>query len=188
MKQLKNTDANAQVVAVCRSQAHSFTKSICRSINLLAGLGVEGDAHLGVRVQHRSRVQADPTQPNLRQVHLLHKELLDILKAQGFAVDPGIVGENITTYGVDLLTLPRGTKLQIGVEAVIQVEGLRNPCSQLNAYQEGLMDAVLDRQPDGKLIRKAGIMGTVVHGGTIKPGDSIKINLPAEPHLALLSV
>ena len=185
---MSNIDGNPRVVAVNKSETHTFTKPTCQSINLLTGLGVEGDAHLGKTVKHRSRVRADPTQPNLRQVHLLHKELLDTLKAQGFRVDSGITGENITTCGIDLLGLPRGTMLCIGAAAVIKVEGLRNPCLQLNSYQEGLMEAVLERKPDGKLIRKAGIMGTVVNGGTIKPDDTIRIDLPAEPYLELLPV
>ena len=182
------TDQSPSVVAVSRSKTHTFTKPNCQSINLLTGLGIEGDAHLGETVKHRSRVRADPTQPNLRQVHLLHKELLEVLKTQGFRVDPGITGENITTCGVDLLELPRGAMLRIGADAVVKVEGLRNPCLQLNAYQQGLMEAVLERKPDGTLIRRAGVMGTVIKGGTIKPGDGIQIDLPAEPYLELLPV
>jgi MOSC domain-containing protein YiiM len=182
------SDESPRVVAVSKSQNHTFTKANCPSITLLTGLGIEGDAHLGKTVKHRSRVKADPTQPNLRQVHLLHQELLDTLQTRGFRVDPGTTGENITTTGLDLLGLPRGAKLCIGADVVIKVEGLRNPCLQLNAYQEGLVNAVIERQPDGKLIRKAGIMGTVVNGGTIEPGDGIQIVLPAEPYLELLPV
>lgn len=185
---LLNTDGSPRVVAVSKSATHTFTKPNCDSINLLTGLGVEGDAHLGTTVKHRSRVKADPTQPNLRQVHLLHKELLDTLTNQGFNVDAGITGENITTSGIDLLGLPRNTMLRIGADAIVKVEGLRNPCLQLNAYQEGLMDAVLVRKSDGGLIRKAGIMGTVINGGTIKPDDGIQIDFPTEPYLELLPV
>ena len=183
-----NTDSRPYVVAVSRSETHTFTKPNCQSIKLLTGLGVEGDAHLGVKVKHRSRVRADPTKPNLRQVHLLHRELLDALKVQDFKVAAGTMGENITTFGIDLLGLPRGAVLHLGAEAAVKIEGLRNPCVQLNSYQEGLMDAVLARTPTGTLIRKAGIMGTVVEGGVIKPGDGIEIEFPAQPFLELLPV
>jgi len=170
------------VIAVSRSSGHEFTKPNEASIRLLKGLGVDGDAHLGVTVQHRSRVAKDPTVPNLRQVHLIHAELIDELEAAGFRVWPGAMGENVTTRGVDLLGLPTGTKLRLGTDAVIEVTGLRNPCRQLNDFQPGLMNATLDRDADGNLIRKAGIMAIVLAGGEIKPGDPIAVELPAEPH------
>ncbi len=171
-----------RVLSVSSSSEHSFSKPPRENIRLIAGLGVEGDAHLGKTVKHRSRVKQDPTQPNLRQVHLIHQELLTTLGVQGFTVGPGIMGENITTEGLDLLGLPRGTRLAIGDEAVVEITGLRNPCKQLDDYQPGLMQAVLERTPSGELIRKAGIMGIVLEGGTIQPGDNISITLPAEPH------
>jgi len=149
---------------------------------LLAGLGVEGDAHMGETVKHRSRVTIDPSAPNLRQVHLIHAELHDTLTAQGFHVGPGIMGENITTRGVDLLDLPRDTLMQIGDEVVIQVTGLRNPCKQLDNYQEGLLAAVLDKTSEGELIRKSGVMGIVIKGGDITAGDPIALKLPGKPH------
>jgi MOSC domain-containing protein YiiM len=136
-------------------------------------------------VQHRSRVAVDPSQPNLRQVHLIHAELFDELRAVGFTIVPGQMGENITTTGVDLLGLPRGTRLHIGADAVVEVTGLRNPCRQLDAMAEGLMAATLDRARDGSLIRKAGIMGIVVAGGTVRPGDSVRVVLPRGPILPL---
>lgn len=175
----------AQVVAVSRSSEHSFSKPVVDGIVLLAGLGVEGDAHMGRTVKHRSRVAADPTQPNLRQVHLIHEELMDALRAAGFAVGPGVMGENVTTRGIDLLGLPRGARLRLGSEAVIEVTGLRNPCLQLDAYQPGLMRAVLDKDPDGRLIRKAGVMAVVLTGGAVRAGDPIAVELPAPPHLRL---
>lgn len=165
-----------------------MSKTKQSSIRLLAGLGVEGDAHMGKTVKHRSRVARDPTQPNLRQVHLIQGELHDELRARGFDVDSGQMGENITTRGVDLLGLPAGARLQIGSDAIVEITGLRNPCAQLDGIQEGLMKAVLDRDDDGDLIRKAGVMGIVVSSGEVRPGDAIRVELPAEPHAPLQAV
>ena len=165
-----------------------MSKPSCERIGLLAGLGVEGDAHSGATVKHRSRVARDPSQPNLRQVHLIHAELHDELRARGLDVAPGAMGENITTRGLDLLALASGTRLLLGDEAVVEVTGLRNPCGQLNDVREGLLDAVLDRDEQGALVRKAGIMAVVVTGGDVRPGDTIRIELPAEPHRALQPV
>lgn len=173
------------VIAVSRSSTHTFAKQVQDNIRLLAGLGVEGDAHLGAAVQHRSRVAADPSQPNLRQVHLLHSELHDELNASGFSVSAGQMGENITTRGVNLLALPVGTMLSMGSEAVIEVTGLRNPCYQLDDFQPGLMAAVIARDYQGRLIRKSGIMGIIRTGGEIRPGDKIHVDLPPLPHRAL---
>lgn len=156
-------------------------------IRLITGLGVEGDAHNGVTVKHRSRVARDPTQPNLRQVHLIHEELHRELNAQSFVVGPGGMGENITTAGIDLLALPTGAVLTIG-DATIEVTGLRNPCVQLDTFQNGLMQACLDRDAEGNLIRKAGVMGIVLVGGEIRPGDTIEVRLPAEPYTPLAVV
>ncbi len=172
----------SHVIAVNRSGSHSFSKPSCASIHLIEGLGVEGDAHSGKTVKHRSRVAIDPSQPNLRQVHLIHSELHDELIEKGFRVAPGVMGENITTQGIDLLGLPRDSLLRIGNKAVIQITGLRNPCKQLDNYQKGLLKAVLDKTPDGELIRKSGVMGTVISGGLIKPNDIINIQLPDKPH------
>lgn len=158
------------------------------SIQLLAGLGVDGDAHMGVTVKHRSRVRQDPSQPNLRQVHLIHSELHDELSMAGFELAPGQMGENITTVGIDLLALPRNTRLHIGQSAVVEVTGLRNPCTQLDGIQQGLMNAVLGRDENGNLIRKAGIMGVVLQGGTVKPGDTIRVEWPEPPHFPLEKV
>ena len=170
------------VAAVSRSASHSMAKPNQSSITLIAGLGVEGDAHLGETVQHRSRVRRDPSQPNLRQVHLIHSELHEELKMAGFAVSAGQMGENITTCGIDLLALPTGTRLQLGENAVVQVTGLRNPCAQLDRIQPGLMAATLEHGEQGRLIRKAGIMGIVLTGGEVRPGDPIRVELPAKPH------
>lgn len=170
------------VVAVSSSPVHSFGKANRASIRLLTGLGVEGDAHLGTTVKHRSRVARDPSQPNLRQVHLIHAELLDELRGAGFVVSAGALGENLTTRGIELLRLPAGTRLHLGGEAIIEVTGLRNPCIQLDRFQPGLMAAVLDRAADGGLVRKSGVMAVVVRGGEVRPGDAVRVKLPPEPH------
>jgi hypothetical protein len=171
-------DMPGTIVAVCRSPGHTMSKPSEGSIRLLAGLGVEGDAHMGPTVKHRSRVAKDPTVPNLRQVHLIHAELHDELEAAGFRVGPGVMGENVTTRGVDLLSLPTGARLRLGGAAVVEITGLRNPCRQLDGLQPGLMAATLDRDTDGILIRKAGVMGVVLTGGEIRPGDAIEVELP----------
>ncbi|MBJ6124508.1 MOSC domain-containing protein [Microvirga splendida] len=176
---------NAVVTAVSRSSSHSFSKPNRDSIRLLAGLGIEGDAHLGTTVKHRSRVAKDPTQPNLRQVHLIHEELFDELEAKGFAVSAGDMGENVTTRGIDLLGLPAGARLLLGENAVVEVTGLRNPCVQIDRFQKGLMKAVLDKDAQGNLIRKSGIMGVVIEGGDVRPGDAVRVQLPPEPHRPL---
>lgn len=170
------------VVSVNKSSEHTFSKKPVEEILLIEGEGVAGDAHKGVTVKHRSRVKKDPTQPNLRQVHLIHLELIEKLQAQGFKVEPASMGENITTQGIDLLSLPRRTLLKIGSKAVVEVTGLRNPCAQLDDFQQGLMSAVLDRDSDGNLIRKAGIMSIVIKGGAIAPGDKIEIIFPEPPY------
>jgi MOSC domain-containing protein YiiM len=175
------------VITVALSPKHTMRKSVRDSIRLIAGQGVEGDAHAGATVKHRSRVRRDPSQPNLRQVHLLHAELLDELRAAGFALEPGQIGENVTTRGIDLLGLPTGTRLQLG-DALVEVTGLRNPCVQLNGIQPGLMAATLDRDGQGNLVRKAGVMAIVVAGGEVRPGDPIAVTLPPDPHQPLAPV
>jgi MOSC domain-containing protein YiiM len=166
------------VTAVSLSPSHNFTKPNVLSIRLLEGLGVEGDAHAGKTVKHRSRVRRDPSQPNLRQVHLVHAELFDELRGKGFDVRAGDIGENVTTRGIDLLGLPTGARLRLGGTATVEITGLRNPCVQLDNFQRGLMAATLDKDADGNLIRKAGVMGIVLAGGEVRPGDAITIDLP----------
>ena len=178
----------AFVTAVNSDAKHAFSKPNREAIRLLEGLGVEGDAHLGRTVQHRSRVARDPSQPNLRQVHLLHAELHTALRAAGFDVAAGDMGENVTTAGLDLLGLPTGTLLHLGESAVVEVTGLRNPCVQLDRFRPGLMAATLDRDAQGCLIRKAGIMGIVLASGLVRPGDPIRVALPAAPHRPLQPV
>lgn len=176
------------VTAVSLSKGHRFSKPNAMEIRLLTGLGVAGDAHFGVTVKHRSRVAKDPTQPNLRQVHLLHEELFDELRGKGFRVVPGDMGENVTTRGVDLLGLPIGTRLHLGASPVVEITGLRNPCIQIDRFQQGLMAATLDRDATGNLIRKAGVMSIVLAGGDLRPRDTIRVELPAGPHRPLQPV
>jgi MOSC domain-containing protein YiiM len=176
------------VNAVSRSPRHTMAKVSELSIHLMAGLGVEGDAHQGATVKHRSRVARDPTQPNLRQVHLIHAELHDELRQRGFAIKPGEMGENITTAGVDLLALATGSWLHIGETAIVEVTGLRNPCAQLDKIQKGLMAATLDRDTAGNLVRKAGIMGVVLAAGEVRAGDPIRVEPPPPPQRPLAVV
>lgn len=175
----------ARVEAVHRSGSHSFSKFAEDVITLVPGLGVQGDAHAGATVKHRSRVRRDPTQPNLRQVHLIHAELFDELVGQGFAVFAGDLGENVTTRGVDLLALSAGTRLRLGRNALVEVTGLRNPCSQIDKFQSGLMQAVLDHDEEGRLVRKSGVMAVVLEGGEVRSGDAIEVLPQAGAHRRL---
>ncbi|MFD9220683.1 MOSC domain-containing protein [Streptomyces sp. NPDC060064] len=176
---------SAEVTKVSSNGEYSFTKPNRDSITLLAGLGVEGDVHAGVTVKHRFRIAQDPTQPNLRQVHLIHQELFEEVRAAGFEVGPGDLGENITTSGIDLLALPTGTVLRLGEEAVVEVTGLRNPCLQIDTFQDGLLKQVVGRDEAGDIVHKAGIMSIVRAGGVVKPGDTIAVELPDGPHRPL---
>lgn len=176
------------VTAVSLRKGHHFSKTNSLSVRLLKGLGVAGDAHMGETVKHRSRVARDATQPNLRQVHLMHDELFEELQAKNFLVRPGDMGENITTHGIDLLALPTGTRLHLGDSAVVEVTGLRNPCVQIDRFQKGLMAATLDKDTAGNLIRKAGVMSVVLADGDVRPGDAVRVELPDSPHKPLLPV
>lgn len=179
---------SARIVAVHGSAAHGFSKQPLAVVELIAGHGVRGDAHCGTTVKHRSRVARDPTQPNLRQVHLLHEELLTDLQRHGLPVQPGAMGENVTTRGIALLQLARGTQLQLGDAAVVEITGLRNPCAQIESFMPGLLAAVLDRAADGSLVRKAGVMAVVLHGGMVKAGDPIAVVHQPAVHRALQPV
>jgi MOSC domain-containing protein YiiM len=173
------------VSTVSSNGVYSFTKPNRESVTLLAGLGVEGDVHAGTTVKHRSRMRRDPSQPNLRQVHLIHEELFEELRAAGFEVSAGQLGENVTTRGIDLLGLPTGTLLRLGDEAVVEVTGLRNPCLQIDGFQDGLLRQVVGRDADGSVRRRAGIMSVVVTGGVVRPGDPVEAELPDGPHVPL---
>jgi MOSC domain-containing protein YiiM len=180
-----NDNLRGSVVAVSRSETHSFAKANRDVVRLVEGFGVEGDAHGGPKVKHRSRVSRDPTQPNLRQVHLMHAELLDELAQSGFVVTPGELGENLTTRGIPLLELPTGARLRIGDEAVIELTGLRNPCVQIDRFKSGLLARVVARSDTGELVRRAGVMSIVVTGGLVRAGDAIVVELPTGPHHTL---
>jgi MOSC domain-containing protein YiiM len=177
-----------RVVAVQKSARHAFSKERHERIVLLAGLGVEGDAHCGATVQHVYDRKKGPDRVNLRQVHLIQTELLDELSALGFSVRPGELGENISTRGLDVLSLPTGTELRIGPEAVIEVTGLRTPCFQIERFQKGLQAHVGGRSPGGGDVSKTGVMGIVLRGGTVSPGDVIVVNLPTGEHRPLIPV
>ena len=179
---------SARFVAVHARSTHAFSKDSAPSIDLIAGHGVRGDAHYGATVKHRSRVEREPSQPNLRQVHLMHDELFAELAAKGLHVLPGQMGENITTSGLALLDLSEGTTLRVGSTALLRVSGLRNPCAQIEAFMPGLLAAVLDKTEDGALIRKTGVMGVVLESGTVHPGDLITVVQVPSPHVPLRPV
>lgn len=179
---------SGRVLSVSLSGEHKFSKDVVESIQLLAGLGVEGDAHCGVLVKHRYRVKQDPMQPNLCQVHLLQAELFEELRAKGFEIAAGELGENITTSELDLLGLPAGALLALGETAVIEVTGLRSPCVQMNRFRKGLMPAVIERKSAGKVVKKAGIMGIVIAGGVVRTGDAIHVELPEKPWREMVCV
>ncbi|KRC99698.1 MULTISPECIES: MOSC domain-containing protein [unclassified Streptomyces] len=176
---------SGSVGAVSSNGTYSFTKPNRESVTLVAGLGVAGDVHAGATVKHRFRMKKDPSQPNLRQVHLIHEELFEEVRAAGFEVAAGQLGENVTTRGIDLLGLPVGTRLRLGAEAVVRVTGLRNPCAQIDAFRKGLMKQVVGRTADGRPAFRAGIMSVVLTGGVVRPGDPITVELPDGPHVPL---
>ena len=184
IQQMKSA-TTAYVISVSKDSQHRFSKQLASEIRIVAGLGVAQDAHAGVTVKHRSRVAADPSQPNLRQVHLIHSELFDELREKGFDIVAADLGENITTRAIDLLALPKGTLLMIGPDVVLEVTGLRNPCAQIDRFRPGLLKAVLDRRPDGALVRKAGIMAIAITTGSVRAGDAIHVQLPPRPHMRL---
>lgn len=93
---------------------------------------------------------------------MIHHELIQELSEKGFHVAPGVLGENITTQGIDLLALPEDTILRFPSGAEIQITGLRNPCPQIENFEKGLLSQVLDRDEQGNVVRKAGIMGIVL--------------------------
>lgn len=171
-----------QVQAVSLNPVHGFSKQNLPSIRCLQGLGVAGDAHCGETVRHRSRVAADPTQPNLRQVHLLAMELLDELNRLGFRLAPGSLGENITLSGLDLLSLPRDSRLRFAGGPCLRITGLRNPCAQIESFRTGLLKHVAGKDASGQLVRRAGVMAVVETGGLIRPGDRCQAELPERPH------
>jgi MOSC domain-containing protein YiiM len=185
---IASQDGHPYVVEVSMDTAHRFSKPVVDHLVLIEGWGVEGDAHAGTTVQHRSRVARDPSQPNLRQVHLLHAELFDEVAEAGFRVAPGQMGENVTTRGVDLLGLPTDTLLYLGAEACVRVTGLRNPCQQINGFEPGLLREVLGRAEDGSIERKGGVMAVVVSGGVVRRGDRIRIEAPSGERIPLSPV
>ena len=185
---ITNEESGARVVSVSRDSSHRFSKSVVDEVRLVEGWGIDGDAHAGTTVQHLSRVARDPSQPNLRQVHLIHEELFDEVAEAGFRVGPGQLGENVTTRGIDLLGLPTGTLLHLGDDACVRVTGLRNPCQQINGFEPGLLREVLGRDEEGEVQRKGGVMAVVVAGGVVREGDGIRVEFPAGERKPLLPV
>jgi MOSC domain-containing protein YiiM len=179
---------DGRVVSVSRSARHGFSKEQVPEIVVLAGLGVEGDAHAGATVKHRYLVKKNPKAANLCQVHLIQDSLFAELRGLGFAIGPGDLGENIVTSGIDLLGLPRGARLHLGTTAVVEVTGLRTPCKQMDAFRAGLMKACLARDAAGGVVRKAGIMGIALAGGLIGVGDGVGVELPEKPWMKLEAV
>ncbi|MGM4917236.1 MOSC domain-containing protein [Tardiphaga sp. 813_E8_N1_3] len=178
----------SRVVAVCLRRGHHFSKTPSLSIRLLSGLGVEGDGHMGATVKHRYDRRRDPARPNLRQVHLIPSELFDELRAKGFTIQPGDLGENVTTSGIDLAALPTGTRLHLGTSAVIELSGLREPCVLMDRFQQGLKAATEDRDANGNVICKAGVMAIVVSAGDVRPEDTIGVELPEGEQRPLVPV
>ncbi len=176
---------DARILSVSAAAGHVFSKPSLKQIRLLEGLGVEGDAHCGPKVKHRAHAARNPDKPNLRQVHLIQAELFAELKRLGFVVGPGDLGENITTTGIDLLSLPVDSELRLGPKAIVRLTGLRNPCRLLDEFQNGLKNALIKRGEGGEITRKAGVMGIVVQGGLVSVGDSIAVRTPAPPHHCL---
>ena len=179
---------NAVVTAVSRSAKHTLVKSNQDSIRLIARARRRRRRALG---RHRQASLAGGARPEPAQSAPsapVHAELHEELRRQGFAVSAGQMGENVTTQGVDLLGLPTGARLHLGDVAVVEVTGLRNPCAQLDRIQPGLMAATLGRDAHGNLVRKAGIMGVVIAGGEVRPGDPIRVELPPQPHRPLAPV
>lgn len=181
-------DARPVVVAVSSSQTRGVRKQTRAALDVIAGLGVAGDIHAGLEVRHLARIRKDPTQPNLRQVHLIHEELLNELSERGFWIGPGDMGENVLTRGIDLLALPTGSRLEIGPTVELEVTGLRNPCSALNQVAHGLLGAVVSKNAEGETVRKSGIMAIVIRGGTVRPGDRIVSHLPRGEYVPLRPV
>ena len=178
-------NANGWVFAICSSPKHGFSKQPQRSIRLLAGRGVEGDAHCGETVQHLYLKRRNPLAPNRMQVHLLQSELFDELAFVGYALTAGQLGENITTRGIGLLNLPQGTRLHLGGEAVVELTGLRTPCKLIEDFKPGLLKQVISRDAANKVLAKAGVMAIVLHGGDVHERSPIRVEYPAARHVPL---
>ncbi|OBT91659.1 hypothetical protein VE01_10343 [Pseudogymnoascus verrucosus] len=145
------------ITSLSLSPTHAFSKPPISRLVLIPGLGVEGDCHLGADIQHLSRMTVRPLPENLRQVHLMSGEFLEGLVVRGEEgkagegegkrrVKPGDLGENITTSGLDLEGLTRGTILRFSSsptasdgDATIKITGLRNPCHQIERFGKGLL-------------------------------------------------
>ena len=141
---------------------------------------MEGDAHAGPFVRHRHLARRHPKMPNLRQVHLIPSELFQALRADGYELRPGDLGENILTAGLDLEALPLGTILKLGAEAAIELTGLRTPCVLIDRFKPGLKRRMLVEEY-GRPRFRCGVMAVVRSSGRISTGDAIAVRLPSEP-------
>jgi MOSC domain-containing protein YiiM len=165
------------VVAVASKEKHEFSKRTRHAITLVEDHGVEGDVHAGRVIQHRYLAKKMPVMPNNRQVHLIASELFTELGLSGFNVSPGELGENITTAGLDLTNLPLGTRLRLGSSAVVEITGLRTPCSLIDRFQKGLKRAMIMKHEQPRF--RCGVLGVAKATGKIAPGDPIIVELPS---------
>jgi len=165
-------------VSVNSDDAYRFSKIARQSVRLVEGHGIEGDAHAGRFVKHRYQAKKEPLTPNRRQVHLIQSELFEEMRGFGFIIEPGDLGENVTTVGIDLLALPLGAQLHLGESAVVELTGLRMPCGLIDKFQTGLKRSMIVRTPRGVTFR-AGVLGIVTSSGDVRPGDLVRAELPA---------
>ncbi|GIK02293.1 hypothetical protein Aspvir_006342 [Aspergillus viridinutans] len=186
----KTTLLTPRILSVSKSSSHSIAKTPVPSITLIPNHGVDGDCHAGQTTQHRAQAQRTP---NLRQVHLVPVETLRELSGRFSAaaagrnakpLSAGEIGENITTEGVELSTLPLGTELHFlsgegKEEAIVVLTGVREPGPGMDKCRAGLKNVCVVRD-GGRVVRRlAGVMGTVKKGGMLRPGMGIRIVKPA---------
>jgi len=132
-------------------QPGSFNRHPLPEAMLLAGYGIDGDRKGG--------------HPN-RNLNVMDHEMLDRLAAEGYPTGPGVLGENLIVAGVNLGAQPEGTRVRVGLEAVIEVVRLREPCYKLTALDPRMPDAVIDR---------VGVMARVIESGVIRVGDAVAV-------------
>jgi hypothetical protein len=171
------------VHSVSASPRHGFSKLVRESITLIKGHGVDGDAHAGAFVKHRYLARWRPRMANERQVHLINQALFEELFSEGFNVQPGNLGENVTTRGIDLLRLPLGTMLALGPTAAVELRGLRTPCVLVDRFRKGLLKALVRKGEQPRF--RAGVMGVVREGGILFPGNPVKVTISPAPWQAL---
>jgi MOSC domain-containing protein YiiM len=119
-----------------------------------------------------------PNRPNLRQALLVDAAVFTEVAQQNIHIGPGMMGENITIEGIDVMQLPERTRLVIG-SAVVEIVERRNPCLQLNGIDSRLLKAVVKKQP-GKAVFKAGMMTRILQSGWVRAGDLVEVLAPVE--------